>query len=83
MTDVHTLKVVGSAGKAAVELDGVDIADCITGVDLRFRVDDIPCATLNLLLVDVTPVDSEDVEVLIDEKTRDLLVRLGWTPPET
>lgn len=35
---LHTLKVLGSVRKSTVELDGVDIADCVTG-----RGPQLPC----------------------------------------
>lgn len=79
----HTLKVSTAIGKAVVELDGLDIAPCVLGMELSFRGGDLPTARLDLALFDVTPVDSEDVVVLLDDRTRDLLVSLGWTPPET
>lgn len=77
----HSLKVSTAIGKATVELDGEDIADCVLGMQLTFRGNDLPTARLDLALFDVTPVDSEQIEVLLDDRCRDLLVRLGWTPP--
>lgn len=63
-----------------VELDGHDIAHSILGLTVAFKADESPAATLDLIL-DEIPTETDDVRVHLSDETRDLLVRLGWTPP--
>ncbi|MEV7154905.1 hypothetical protein AB0N77_09800 [Streptomyces misionensis] len=74
------LRISGAGGPGAqVELDGQNIAGSLTGLTLRLGVDEMPTATLDLLIHDFG-AETEARFVLPDE-CRDLLVRLGWTPP--
>lgn len=69
-------------GRESVVVDGVDISSLVTGVGIEARVGKLPVVTLTLLIHDKTPLGSEwRAAVRIDDATRDLLVRLGWTPP--
>lgn len=43
----------------------------------------VPTAVFEIALYQVEPVSLDDPLVLIPDATRDLLVRLGWTPPTT
>ena len=63
-----------------VELDGIDIANSILGLTVTITAGEMPAATLNLVL-DEIPTDTDEVRVRLPQETRDLLVRLGWTPP--
>jgi hypothetical protein len=63
-----------------VELDGHDIANAILGLTVAFKGGEMPTASLDLVL-DEIPTETEDVRVHLPDETRDLLVRLGWTPP--
>jgi hypothetical protein len=63
-----------------VELDGHDIANSVLGVTVAFKGGEMPAATLDLVL-DEIPTDTDEVRVHLPDETRDLLVRLGWTPP--
>lgn len=62
-----------------VHLADQDISSALTGVSLKLGVGDIPTATLDVLLLDLT----SEVEAVIEipPATHDLLVQLGWTPP--
>ena len=68
-------------GHPVVELDGVNVADSLTSLTLRLEADCLPTAVLDIMLLDVSTM-SEDPAYLIPAATRDLLVALGWTPPE-
>jgi hypothetical protein len=64
-----------------LELDGTDIARQVTGFTLTGHGRHTPTLTLDLFPGDLD-VNHPDVNVKIDDNTRALLVRLGWTPPE-
>ncbi|CAM5622444.1 hypothetical protein [Streptomyces aurantiogriseus] len=70
----------GLPGGTQVELDGVDIASAVTGVSLRIGLTDRPTAVVDVVLHELD-TELEHPLVAVPEKTRDLLVRLGWTPP--
>ena len=76
------LRIGGSGlpGGTQVELDGQDIVSALTGLSLHIGVDQRPTAVLEVLLHDVD-TELENPRVIVPETTRDLLVRLGWTPP--
>jgi hypothetical protein len=77
-----TLRIGGTGlpGGTTIELDGRDIAGVVTGLSLRIGLDDRPTATLDVVLYDMS-TEVENPRVVVPEKTWDLLVRLGWTPP--
>ena len=50
------------------------------GLSLSLGVGEIPTGVLNVLLREVD-TEVENPRVVVPDKTRDLLVRLGWTPP--
>ncbi len=62
------------------ELDGVDISNSILGLTVTFKGGEMPAATLDVVL-DEIPTETDEVCVRLPQDTRDLLVRLGWTPP--
>ena len=65
-----------------VEVNGVDVAPGCRGYTLRAEVGEMPTLTLDLPLLEGAEVDG-DVQVLIPEATRQTLIALGWTPPDT
>lgn len=54
--------------------------EALSGITIQADVDDIPRLTLDVITLDTTTVSGE-MEILIPDQTRDLLVQLGWTPP--
>lgn len=70
----------GLPGGTQIELDGVDIANAVTGLSLRMGVDSLPEVTLGVMLHELD-TELEHPRVNVPDTTRDLLVRLGWTPP--
>lgn len=67
--------------RAEIVLDGHDVADSITAftLDVDAARGELPRLTLRL-----PPLETEvagEMRVDIDQKTRDVLTRLGWTPP--
>lgn len=69
---------VGPVGTGIV-LDGTDIANHVNKLSLVAEVGEIPKVVLSLVVI---PSVSGDAKVSIDSPTHDLLVGLGWTPPE-
>ena len=81
MTKHHVeISVGGTQGQ--VLIDGHDIARGVTGLVFRAGIDGPPTLTLDLQLVDVTPLSSPDTEVLLGNGVAEALKVLGWTPPE-
>ena len=70
----------GLPGGTQIELDGVDVASAVTGLYLRIGVNDRPTAVVDVVLHEMD-TELENPRVVVPDKTRDLLVRLGWTPP--
>jgi hypothetical protein len=70
----------GLPGGTQIELDGADIASLVTGLSLRIGVDSLPEVTLGVVLHELD-TELENPRVVVPDKTRALLVRLGWTPP--
>lgn len=72
---------VPALGTCKVLLDGTDVADALRGLTLDMGAhDDLPTATLDVLVTELPGVDTE-VRAVIAPEAHDLLVRLGWTPP--
>lgn len=76
----RTLRIAGPGHASRVHLDGEDISNALVGVRVHLTPGSVPMATLDLALWEV-PTELDQVLVEVPEKTRDLLVRLGWTPP--
>lgn len=76
------LRISGSGlpGGTTVELDGEDVTAALAGLSLTLSAEHRPTAVLNVLLRH-TDTEVENPTVVIPDETRDLLVRLGWTPP--
>jgi hypothetical protein len=70
----------GLPGDTQIELDGQDIASAVTGLSLRVGTYGLPEVTLEVVLHELDTV-LETPLVILPDATRDLLVRLGWTPP--
>lgn len=74
------LRIRSNEGPGAqVELDGQNIANVLTGLTLRLGVGEMPTATLDLAVFDLGA--EAEVRFEVPDECRDLLVRLGWTPP--
>jgi len=67
-------------GGQAVELDGVDISRALIGLSLTVRAGDMPSVVLDVIAEEV-PTQLDEVRAYLPDATKDLLVRLGWTPP--
>lgn len=67
-------------GGQVVELDGVDVSRALLGLTLRLRAGDMPTAVLDVIAEEI-PTELAEVRACLPEATKDLLIRLGWTPP--
>lgn len=77
----RTLKIEGRGVKGVrVELEGQDISPALSGLTLRCEGGSLPTATLEVALWETT-VSHDRVNLHIPPQTRELLTRLGWTPP--
>jgi hypothetical protein len=74
------LNLGGTAG-SVVEINGVNYANSVAGVDVQASGWGPPKVTLSLVTHEVV-VDGE-AQVVIPEKTRDALLALGWSAPAT
>jgi len=63
-----------------IELDGHDIARALTGVSLRVDGGPVVTAVLDVVAEEI-PNDLGEVRAWLPDATKELLVRLGWTPP--
>lgn len=80
---VNTLRIDAQGATAVntiVELDGHNVSSALRGLDLYMRVGEITEARLDPVIIDLTEVETE-VRVVLPDATRDLLLRMGWTPP--
>ncbi len=76
----HQLRFSASGYTGSVHLDGQDISRAVRDVTVKMRAGDVPQVTLDLALLGFDESDL-NAEVHLAEPTRDLLTRLGWTPP--
>lgn len=76
------IKSDGRPGCYQILIDGTDIAQGVTELDLSMRLNEVPTVTLDLKLIDVTELGSIEAEVMLGAGVHDALVALGWTPPE-
>lgn len=67
-------------GGQVVELDGVDVSRALLGLTLYLRGGEMPTAFLDVVAEEI-PTELDEVRAYLPEATKDLLVRLGWTPP--
>lgn len=73
-----TIDQVGVA--KSVTLDGVECANALRGLTFYGRAGEMPRVDLDPLVSAVHGV-ADGVIVHIPRATRDMLVKLGWTPP--
>lgn len=77
MINRHAIRVTSDGVGGHVQLDGVDISDGVYGITLKFKAGHLPNLELELPMIQT----ETDANVIILDKTRDLLIQLGWTPP--
>lgn len=63
-----------------IELDGVDISRAVIGLSLNIRAGEMPTVVLDVVAEEL-PTQLDEVRAYLPDATKELLVRLGWTPP--
>lgn len=76
---VRSLRISSEGHVGSVQLEGHDISNATAGLDIRMRPGCLPEVRLDVILYDLT--SEVETTVTVPDATRDLLVRLGWTPP--
>lgn len=71
----------GMPGGTTVELDGRDVSRYLRGAIVRLDAGHLPTVTLDVVVHDLS-AETAETHVVIPDETRELLTRLGWTPPE-
>ncbi|MEV4093791.1 hypothetical protein [Streptosporangium saharense] len=64
-----------------LELDGHNVAHGLRRAVLDLDPSRVPTLELEIRVHEIERLDAEEVQVLLPEATRDLLTRIGWTPP--
>ena len=72
------VSIAGTPPKCIVKVNGEPIV--VTSVDLHLDCESLPIATIALPVIDGLDVETE-ADIAVDERTRQTLLRLGWTPP--
>jgi hypothetical protein len=79
--DPRTVELtVGPLGRGSIVLDGRDVSRLVHAVEISAEPG---TTTVRLDLLVGVSATLTDVPVELSEQTRDLLVSLGWTPPES
>lgn len=81
MRDVQITGLTPGYKDLSLTLDGHTISPRgISGLTIEAGTGEVPRLTLDVLALDITEVGGQ-MEVLIPEEARELLMTLGWTPP--
>lgn len=75
------LQVKLAGGVGTIALDDVNLGG-VTAIEMRGAVGEPLTAVLTLQMFELD-TDSDDVRVILTERTAETLTRLGWTPPPT
>ena len=75
------IEVSGAGRGGRVVLDGADVSKGVRGLTIRAGLGQVTQVELDLSVFDVTEFESDAVQILIPDHTRDALIALGWTPP--
>lgn len=81
---MHDVKITGLGPgykDLSLTIGGTEISPRgISGLTVEAGAGEVPRLTLDVLALDITEVGGQ-MEVLIPEEARELLMTLGWTPP--
>ena len=66
---------------ARLMIDGLDIANATRSLSLVWGPDPLPTLTLELQPGEMA-VELEQAKVVVDDNTREVLLKLGWTEPK-
>ena len=79
----HHVEIQHEGLSGRVVVNGMDISSAVRGLRWESEVGSVPRMTLDLHLFDVTTVGSPETEIVVPIATRDTLIALGWTPPDS
>lgn len=79
----HHVEIQHEGLGGRVVVNGMDISSTVRGLKWESEVGSVPRMTLDLRLFDVTTVGSPETEIFLPTETRDALIALGWTPPDS
>lgn len=65
-----------------IRLDGIEIQNVLRRVRLDMQLGEIATAELEVVAWETTEVATDSVRVVVADESQDLLIKLGWTPPE-
>lgn len=74
------IEVGATAIGGRIALDGHDVSSAVRGFRIT-AIGEVTRLELDLNVLDVTRIDSEQTEIVIPDATREALIALGWTPP--
>lgn len=72
----------GLPGGTVIRLDGHDITQVMRELTLNVGAGVVPSLDLTIPVFEGMRLGLEEVQVYLPDETRELLVRIGWTPPE-
>jgi len=73
------LTLTPRVGDCRAVIDGVDISNTVSGVDVKHRLGDMPTVEIHMP-IHTTMIDGQ-AHVVITKETKDILTGFGWTPP--
>lgn len=68
-------------GSHQLLVDGHDISNGVRSLRLSLGPGEIPSVELELGIVEIDRMESEQADLYIPDFTREALIALGWTPP--
>lgn len=69
-------------GQGKILLDGEDISSAVQAFTVEASCSEVTRVTLDIPVVAKAEVVDSMADVFIADEARDLLIKLGWTPPE-
>lgn len=83
MPEPHTFRLSGRGHDSTdyeLSVDGHDITNAVTSIELRIGARQRPVLVLHPLVFEADKVEGQ-ADVVVMESAREMLTRLGWTPP--
>lgn len=79
----HKVSIIGDGPLShRVIVDGVDLSHGLSGLSLMMNAGHVPELALDVRLIEVTELKDVEAKVILHPGTHEVLVALGWTPPE-
>jgi hypothetical protein len=78
----HHVEISTEGTRGRILIDGHDISKAVESYTVFHNAGSMPRVYIDFNLVDVTPLDSKEMQVLVTDEVAETLKVLGWTPPE-